>query len=81
MKFCVDRHFIYITVREYEHKEQIQSYYKLTKEDLEEITKDWLTALLIPVDPTEMSDPNSPETKHKEHDTPKPSGRKKTEVV
>ena len=40
MKFCVDRHFIYIIVRADEHKEEIQSYYKLREEDLEEITKD-----------------------------------------
>jgi hypothetical protein len=29
MKLCADRHFIYITVRSDEHKEQLQSYYKL----------------------------------------------------
>jgi hypothetical protein len=48
MKFCADRHFIYLTARADEHKEQLQSYYKLTEEDLEEITKDWSTDLLIP---------------------------------
>jgi hypothetical protein len=41
MKFCIDRHFIYITARADEHKEELQSYYKLTEEDIEEITKDW----------------------------------------
>jgi hypothetical protein len=51
MKFCTDRDFIYITTRAYESKEEIQSYYNLTKEDLEEITKDWTTKLLIPTDP------------------------------
>jgi hypothetical protein len=40
MKFCTDRHFIYITAHAYGHKEEIQSYYKLTEEDLYEITKD-----------------------------------------
>jgi hypothetical protein len=25
-----------------EHKEELQSYYKITKEDVEKITKDWL---------------------------------------
>jgi hypothetical protein len=40
IKFTADHHFIYITVRADEHKQQLQSYYKLTKEDLEEITKD-----------------------------------------
>jgi hypothetical protein len=54
MKFHADRHFIYITARADEHKEDFQSYYKLTEEDLEEITKDWSIELLIPVDPIEM---------------------------
>jgi hypothetical protein len=51
------------------------------EEDLEEITKDWLTDLLIPADPAEMSDPDIPETMHKEHDTHGPNRRKKTEEV
>jgi hypothetical protein len=42
MKFSVDRHFIYITPRADEHHQQLHSYYKLTEEDLEEITKEWL---------------------------------------
>jgi hypothetical protein len=58
MKLCVDRHFIYITVRADEHKEELQSYYKLIEEDLDEITKDWSADLLIPVDPAKISDPN-----------------------
>jgi hypothetical protein len=78
MKFCTDRHFIYLTTRADEHKEQLQSYYKLTEEDLEEITKDWSADLLIPADPAEMSDPDSPETTH---DTPGPNKMKKTEEV
>jgi hypothetical protein len=48
------------------------------KEDLKEITKDWSTYLLIPADPTDMSDPDSPETVH---DTPRPNKTKKTEEV
>jgi hypothetical protein len=52
MKFLIDRHFIYITAHADEHKEELQSYYKLTEEDLEEITKDWSTKILIPTDPT-----------------------------
>jgi hypothetical protein len=40
MKFHADRHFIYITAHAEEHKEELQSYYKLTEEDLDEITKD-----------------------------------------
>jgi hypothetical protein len=39
-KFRIDRNFIYITVRGDEHREEIQSYYKLTEEDMEEITKE-----------------------------------------
>jgi hypothetical protein len=68
MNFNVDQHFIYITVRVDEHKEQLQSYYKLTEEDLEETTKDWSTYLLIPTDPAEMYDPelDSLETNYKE---------------
>jgi hypothetical protein len=32
------------------------------EEDLEEITKDWSTYLLIPIDPAKISDIDSPET-------------------
>jgi hypothetical protein len=61
-----------------EHKEQLQSYYKLTKEDIEEITKDWSTYLLFPADPMEMSDPDNLEIAH---DTPRPNKMKKIEEV
>jgi hypothetical protein len=54
MKFNTDRHFIYITDRVDEHKEKLQSYYKLTEEYLEEITKEWSTDLLIPTNPAEI---------------------------
>jgi hypothetical protein len=67
-----------------EHKEELQSYYKLIEEDLEEITKDWSAELLIPADPIEMSDPEligSPETTHEAKDLPGPNRRKKTEEV
>jgi hypothetical protein len=40
-----------------------------------------LADLLIPTDPVEMSDPDSPKTTHKEQDTPGPSRTKKTEEV
>jgi hypothetical protein len=40
MNFCVDWNFSYITTCVDKHKEEPQSYYKLTEEDLEEITKD-----------------------------------------
>jgi hypothetical protein len=76
MKFSADRHFIYITAHADEHKQQLQSYYKLTEEDLEEITKEWSVDLLIPADPTELSDIDSPEAAH---DTPGPSKTKKNE--
>jgi hypothetical protein len=51
------------------------------EEDLEEITKDWSEDLLIPADPADMSNPetDSLEATQKEHDTPRPSIRKKTE--
>jgi hypothetical protein len=81
MKFRTDRHFIYITTRVDDHKDDLQSYYKLKEEDLEEITMDWSKNLLIPIYPAEMSNPDSPETMHKEHDTPRPNRRKKTEEV
>jgi hypothetical protein len=83
MKFRVDRHFIYITAQEDEHKEELHSYYKLTEEELKEITKDWFAELLIPTNPAEMSDPelDSSEVAHKEHDKPGTSKRKKTEEV
>jgi hypothetical protein len=67
-----------------QHKEEIQSYYKLTDEDIEEITKDWSVELLIHTDPTEMSEPEligSPETNHEAKDLPRSSKRKKTEEV
>jgi hypothetical protein len=76
MKFSVDFHFIYITACDDEHKEQLQSYYKLTKEDLEEITKEWSTNLLVSTNLAEMFDINSPEDAQ---DTPGPSKTKKTQ--
>jgi hypothetical protein len=80
MKFCADRHFIYITVCTDKSKEELQSYYKLTKEDLEEITKEWPAEFLIPVDQAELSDPNligSPMVTREEYDAPSSSRRKK----
>jgi hypothetical protein len=67
MKFHTDRHFIYINARVDEHKEELQSYYKLTEEDLKEIIKDWSTEFLIPADPTEMFNPelDIPKAAHK----------------
>jgi hypothetical protein len=56
VKFHIDRHFIYIIACVDKQKEVLQSYYKLKEEDLEEITKEWSANLVIPVDPTELSD-------------------------
>jgi hypothetical protein len=60
MKFNADRHFIYITTQEDKHKENLESYFKLTEEDLEEITKEWSANLLIPANPAEISDIDNP---------------------
>jgi hypothetical protein len=76
MNFSVDRHFIYLTPHADEHQEQLQSYYKLTEEDLEEITKEWLADLLVAADPTDISDISSPEAVQ---DTPGPSETQKTQ--
>jgi hypothetical protein len=70
MKFSADRHFIYITTRADEHKQQLQSYYMLAEEDLEDITNDWPVDLLILADPMEISNIDSLETAQ---DTPGPS--------
>jgi hypothetical protein len=76
MKFSENRHFIYITVHVDEHKQQLQSYYKLIEDDLMDITKEWSTDLLVPADPVEMSNVDSPETAS---NTIGPSKIKKTE--
>jgi hypothetical protein len=72
MKFSAGHHFISITPRADEHHQQLQSHYKLTEEYLEDITKEWSTDLLIPTDPVEISNVDSPEFVH---DTP---GQSKT---
>jgi hypothetical protein len=41
-----------------ESKEEMQSYYNLTKEDMEEITKEWPAKFLVPVENAELSEPN-----------------------
>jgi hypothetical protein len=83
-KFHADRHFIYITAREDKHKEELQSYYKLIEEDMEEITKEWPTEFLLPVEQTELSDPDlirSPVVTQEEYDGPGSSKKKKKEEV
>jgi hypothetical protein len=77
MKFNADRHFIYITARADEHQEQLQSYYNLTEEDLEEITKERSIDLLIPAKPIEISDIDSPEDTHREQNTPGTKDRRR----
>jgi hypothetical protein len=55
-KFRTDRHFIYITARKDESKEELQSYYNLTDVDMEEVTKEWLAKFLVPVEYVDLSD-------------------------
>jgi hypothetical protein len=84
MKFRADRHFIYITACADESKEELQYYYKLTTEDLEEIIKDWPAELLIPADPAELSDPDligNPVVTREEYDAPSSSRKKKKQDV
>jgi len=40
-KFHVDSHFIYITAHKDEKKEELQSYYNIIDEDMEQVTKEW----------------------------------------
>jgi hypothetical protein len=83
VKFHIERHFIYITACRDKQK-VLQSYYKLTEEELKEINKEWPTKLLIPIDPIELSDLElirSPMITREGNDTPRTSRRKKTEEV
>jgi hypothetical protein len=57
-KFCVDWHFIYIIAHRDESKEELQSYYNLTDKDMEDITKEWPTEFLVPLEDAELSDPD-----------------------
>jgi hypothetical protein len=57
-KFHVDRHFIYITASRDERKEELQSYYKLIDEDMEQITKEWPNEFLLPVNDEKIFDPD-----------------------
>jgi hypothetical protein len=56
VKFCIDPHFIYITAGRDENQEEIQSYYKLTDEDMEQITKEWPEKFLLPIADAELFD-------------------------
>jgi hypothetical protein len=74
MKFSTEHHFSYITTHTDGHKKQLQSYYKLTEEELEEITKEWLVDFLIPYNPMELSNVDSLKVAQ---DTPRSSKTKK----
>jgi hypothetical protein len=74
----MDCHFTYITTCIDEHKKKLQTYYKLIEEDLEKITKEWSTELLVPADLAEISDVESPEDIL---DTPRPRKTKKDDEV
>jgi hypothetical protein len=50
----------------------------LTENDLEDITKEWSVDLLVPVDPAEMFDVDSPKTMY---NTPGQSNMKKYDKV
>jgi hypothetical protein len=56
-KFCIDRHFIYITTHRDESKEELQSYYKLSNEDMEDIIKESPEEFLVPIEDAELSNP------------------------
>jgi hypothetical protein len=75
IKLSTDHHFIYLTPHANEHQDELQSYYKLAEEDLEEITKEWSVDLLVAVDPTDISDINNLKAAQ---DTPGPSKTRKT---
>jgi hypothetical protein len=55
-KFRVDPHFIYITEHRDENQEELQSYYKMMDDDMEQITKEWSEEFLVPVADAELSD-------------------------
>jgi hypothetical protein len=59
-------------------------YYKLTDEDMQEITKEWPAEFLLPVDKTELSNPNIieiPMVTREEYDGPSSSKKKIKEEV
>jgi hypothetical protein len=80
LKFCADCHFIYITTCGDENKEELQSYYKFTEEDMEEITKEWPIEFILLVGYAEFFDPNligSPAVTRTEWDGPSKAKNKK----
>jgi DNA-directed RNA polymerase specialized sigma subunit len=45
-------------VRRDESKEELQSYYNLKDEDMEQIMKEWLVEFLVSIDDAELSNPD-----------------------
>jgi hypothetical protein len=78
INFSTDCHFIYIIARVDEHRKQLHSYYKLTEEDIKEITKEWSADLLILANPMELSDVYNTKAMQ---DTPRPSKTKNPEEI
>jgi hypothetical protein len=51
-------HILFISLHRDESKEELQSYYKMTDEDMEQIMKEWPEEFLALVDDAELSDPD-----------------------
>jgi hypothetical protein len=84
VKFHVDRHLIYITACRDESKEDMQSYYNMTDEDMDKITKESPTKFLVPEEYTELSDPHiigSPLVTRVKHDGQTSTKKKRKEDV
>jgi hypothetical protein len=80
VKFYTGRHFINITAHRDKIKEELQSYYKLIDEYMEEITKEWPTEFLVPVEKTDISNPDIigiPLVTRTEYEGPSNTKRKK----
>jgi hypothetical protein len=45
-------------MRRDESKEELQYYYKLTDEDMQDITKEWSVEFLVPFEDAELSNPD-----------------------
>jgi hypothetical protein len=55
-KFQADPHFLYIIVCRDENQEDLHSYYKLTNEYMDQITKEWPEEFLVPIADAELFD-------------------------
>jgi hypothetical protein len=72
--------FIYITTYGEENKEELQDYYKLTEEYMDEITKEWPAQFIVPVGDVELSNPDligSPVVTREEYDRSSNTKKKK----